>query len=272
MFDKQIDSCGFSFLSFQNIIWNEHIGNGSSGDVYKCTYNSIDCIGKCFYLKDYENKKGFIDDIYSELWIYQFLKNMQGVSEIIGYSYDEQYEYICILMRYYTSISLNDYIQKNNISEKEKLSITKKLCNSLKEIHSRNIIHCDIKPHNIIYDKSKENILFIDFGASVKIDNSKTIEMEENMGTEGYMSDELSFGTGSYKGDVYSLGVTILELWMKNIWNHKKNYRLDVLQSLRELKKINLELSIILKKCVAKDIQKRISLNSLIKYINMVEI
>ena len=36
-----------------------------------------------------------------------------------------------------------------NISEKEKLSITKKLCNSLKEIHSRNIIHCDIKNNNI---------------------------------------------------------------------------------------------------------------------------
>ena len=272
MFNKLIDSCGFSFLSFQKIIWNEHIGNGASGDVYKCKYNSIDCIGKCFYLRDYENKKGFINDIYSELWIYQSLKNIQSVSEIIGYSYDEKDEYICILMKYYTSSSLNDYIQKNDISEKQKLSITKKLCNCLKDIHSCHIIHCDIKPHNIIYDTLTENIYFIDFGASVKIDHSKTIEIEENMGTEGYMSDELSFGTGSYKGDIYSLGVTILELWVKNIWDIKKNYRLDILYSLKQLEKINFELSFILRKCLAKDINKRISLNTLIKHLSKVEI
>ena len=47
-----INTLNFPFLQFQNIIWNEHIGKGASGDVYTCKINLNQCIGKCFYLKD----------------------------------------------------------------------------------------------------------------------------------------------------------------------------------------------------------------------------
>jgi len=270
--NPQLNKCGFTFLSFQKIIWNEHIGNGSSGSVYKCNYNDSCCIGKCFYLRDYNNKTGLINDVYSELSIYKHLMNRQSTSEIIGYSYDEDDEYICILMKYYSSLSLADYIQNHTITDREKMNITQGLCDCLKEIHSCHIIHCDIKPHNIIYEMQTKQIVFIDFGASTEIDTSKAVEIEENMGTEGYMSDELSFGYASYQSDIYSLAVTILELWIKDIWYLKKNYRADVLYSLKRLSEIHPELSIILRKCLMKDVNKRLTLNTLITKIRMVEI
>lgn len=270
---QQLDSCGFSFLTFQNIIWNEHIGKGASGDVYKCNYDNIDCIGKCFYLRDYNNQKGFINDVYSELYIYQFLKDIKSISEIIGYSYDSKDEYICILMKYYSSKSLQDYIQENNLLKDEKLLITNKLCECLKDIHSRNIVHCDIKPPNIIYNDKKKELLIIDFGASAKVNkNEKYVTTEENMGTEGYMSDELSLGEAYYKSDIYSFGVTILELWQKDIWDIKKDYRSDILFSLRKLKENNNYLFNILKKCLIKDVNKRIGLKTLSKYLSVMEI
>jgi serine/threonine protein kinase len=268
MSNKHIDKCGFSFLSFQKIIWNEHLGDGACGSVYKCKYNDTICIGKCFYYRDYENKKGLINDVYSELSIYKSLMNVTSTSEIIGYSYDEEAEYICILMKYQTSLSLNDYIKYYTITDKEKMYITKTLCDYLKEIHSRNIIHCDIKPHNIIYEIKEKKIVFIDFGASTEIDSSKSVEIEENMGTEGYMSEELSLGYASYKSDIYSLAVTILELWIKDIWYITKTYRKDILYALKRLDETNPSLSIILRKCLAKDVNKRISLNTLISKIS----
>ena len=147
-------------------------------------------------------------------------------------------------MKYYSSKSLHDYIQGNNLLKDDKLLIINKLCECLKDIHSRNIIHCDIKPQNIIYNHKTKELLIIDFGASIKVNkNDKYVIIEENMGTEGYMSDELSFGEAYYKSDIYSLGVTILELWQKDIWDIKKDYRSDILFSLRKLKENNNYLS-----------------------------
>ena len=107
---NKFNHLNFTFLPFQTIIWNQKIGSGASGVAYLCQYNSIQCISKCFYLQDYHNIDGLINDVSWELSIYQYLKDVNCVSEIIGFSYDEKEEYFCILMKYYSSINLDDYI------------------------------------------------------------------------------------------------------------------------------------------------------------------
>ena len=257
-----IDTLNLPFLRFQTIIWNEHIGKGATGEVYKCIYNSNECIAKCFYLKDYYNEKGLQYDVYSELSIYSKLKHVSCISEIVGYGYCEKKEYICILMKYYSSINLDDFIQKNDLNSKEKLDLMLKLAYGLKEIYDRGIIHCDIKPQNIIYLKDK--CIYIDFGVSTHISKN---EIEESLGTEGYMSEELDYGYANHKSDIYSLGVTFIEIWMKDIWCKKNTYRKDVLFSLHKIKKENLLLGKILSNCISTEMNKRPKINTLIKHL-----
>lgn len=262
MLQNHFDDCGFTFLQFQKILWDRNIGKGASGDVYLCEYEQIKCVGKCFYFRDYINKKGFIHDVYSELIIYKDLKNLDSVSDIIGYSYDEVEEYLCIIMKYYSDKNLDD-ILKDSLHVNDKKIITLEICKRLKDIHDRNIIHCDIKPKNIIYHKNTNGIKFIDFGASVKLtDKYETIE--EGMGTEGYMSKELQYGTAYKKSDIYSLGVSLLELWIPDLWEIKSDYRKDVLFGIKKLENINNGLARVIRKCVSTNIRERPTIKNLI--------
>jgi serine/threonine protein kinase len=137
------------------------------------------------------------------------------------------------------------------------------MCNGLKQIHDRNIIHCDIKPHNIIYHRETKQLKLIDFGASVKITGTYET-VEDEMGTEGYMSEELRFGTAYKKSDIYSLGVSILELWVTDLWDLKPDYRKDVLFGIKKLENINKELAGVIRKCVSTNMAQRPTTKNLI--------
>ncbi|XP_048137946.1 rust resistance kinase Lr10-like [Rhodamnia argentea] len=77
------------------------------------------------------------------------------------------------------------------------------------------ILHFDIKPHNILLDKNFTPKVS-DFGLAklYPIDNS-IVSMSAARGTLGYMAPELfykSIGGVSYKSDVYSFGMLLMEM------------------------------------------------------------
>ncbi|KAG6741241.1 hypothetical protein POTOM_054474 [Populus tomentosa] len=77
------------------------------------------------------------------------------------------------------------------------------------------ILHFDIKPHNILLnDKFVPKIS--DFGlAKLYPTNNNTVPLTAARGTIGYMAPELFYkniGGVSYKGDVYSFGMLLMEM------------------------------------------------------------
>lgn len=77
------------------------------------------------------------------------------------------------------------------------------------------ILHFDIKPHNILLD---ENFIpkISDFGlAKLYPTNNNTVPLTAARGTIGYMAPELIYkniGSVSYKADVYSFGMLLMEM------------------------------------------------------------
>uniref|UniRef100_A0ACD5ZZY5 Uncharacterized protein n=1 Tax=Avena sativa TaxID=4498 RepID=A0ACD5ZZY5_AVESA len=90
--------------------------------------------------------------------------------------------------------------------------IIKGICNGLNYLHNtKNIYHMDLKPSNILLD-SQMVPKITDFGLSRYDEKSHTMSADR-YGSRGYCPPEyLLHGKMSFKSDMYSLGVIIIEL------------------------------------------------------------
>merc|ERR1719498_2229959 len=89
------------------------------------------------------------------------------------------------------------------------------LLSVLRYCHARGILHCDIKPENMMLTQPREkgelpDCKVIDFGLTHRIDQPT----RDFVGTPSYMAPEIVKGTVAYtvKADVWSVGVTACEL------------------------------------------------------------
>lgn len=107
---------------------------------------------------------------------------------------------------------LSAYIdEKKVLTEKETKKIFKQVHDAVLYIHSKNVIHRDIKPGNILFlDENRENVVLIDFGISGY--NSGNVKEVVKAGTVKFMPPEFLSGL-SYKSspkfDVWSLGILL---------------------------------------------------------------
>lgn len=122
------------------------------------------------------------------------------------------------VMEFIEGSSLDDYIkQKGYLTEAEAITIIRMVGNALAYMHSRKMVHLDIKPKNIMRDAAGKYYL-IDFGLSKQFSEGGAPETSTSigLGTPGYAPMEQSSykndGTFPATLDVYALGATMFKM------------------------------------------------------------
>lgn len=283
------------YYPYRCLNWDEKIGQGGNGDVYKVFIDKKMYASKVYSSSEWEDVNDFYGEIEKESNILDLMNESRHSIHTLGYSSfkvsEDNLQIIFIFDIY--KIDLYDYIQKDNfwksyeekpetlfcvynpdecvyydylMDESQKIKITMSLLEGVEELHSNNIIHGDIKTCNLMYNNNK--IIIIDFNASEIIEEGKkSISIESSVGTEGYCAaEQIENNILCYKSDVYSVGVSLIELWCGDIWSGVDGFRLrrnEVLYSLRKIEKKYPEWGKVLRKSIDKSYKKRISLDKL---------
>jgi eukaryotic-like serine/threonine-protein kinase len=142
-----------------------------------------------------------------------------------------------LLMEYIQGRTLESYIRRTTEVEKgvffisrQRLNIAIQIANALDDLHRSRLVHRDIKPANIFLSHwSNEGfpvtklgdfgvMKWGDFHASLST-GSLTVTSQRGLGTMKYMSPELAIAPRdvTVRSDVYSLGITFIELFSGQI-------------------------------------------------------
>ena len=125
---------------------------------------------------------------------------------------------VSIFMEYMPGGSLHAYIRKTGpLSEKKTLKFTGQILEGIHYLHSKSIVHRDIKGANVLMTKHGD-IKLGDFGASKRLGNllsgtGKYTNIKSVHGTSYWMAPEIIKGDGyGRRADIWSLGCTIVEM------------------------------------------------------------
>ncbi|MDO4178869.1 MAG: Stk1 family PASTA domain-containing Ser/Thr kinase [Phascolarctobacterium sp.] len=186
------------------------IGYGGMAEVYLAHDNVLDRDVAVKILRDqYISDKTFVNQFEREAKSVARLTdpNIINVYDVVRED-NKQY----IVMEYVDGVTLKEFLEKNKPSLEETLEIISRAASGLGHAHRQNIIHCDVKPHNILIDKDL-NPKIADFGISKTISSQTQIYSSEVMGSVHYLSPEQADGGRiTCATDVYSLGVVLFEM------------------------------------------------------------
>ncbi|WP_329955842.1 Stk1 family PASTA domain-containing Ser/Thr kinase [Calidifontibacillus erzurumensis] len=129
------------------------------------------------------------------------------------YDVGEEENIYFIVMEYIEGQTLKQYIQqKKTLTVEEVIDIMKQITAAIEHAHQNQIIHRDIKPHNILIDY-KGHVKVTDFGIAMALSATSITQTNSVLGSVHYLSPEQARGgMATKKSDIYSLGVVMFEL------------------------------------------------------------
>ena len=146
-------------------------------------------------------------EITSEL-DHKFIRKALGFETIQGLG-------DCLILEYIDGKSLAEHVRVGTLNEKQIKTVLIDLCDGLNYMHQRGIIHCDLKPENIIVTANDGRAKIIDIGlpeTEYKTDRELLIKENEFIAPELIKGEECDL-----RSDVYSLGKIIEFISERNL-------------------------------------------------------
>lgn len=189
----------------------EPIGSGGMAVVYLARDMFLDRMVAIKVLRE-----EYIDD---QEFIRRFQREAKAVASLSHpnivniYDFGESDGKNYLVMEYVEGQTLKDIIKaRAPLPLEQILDISRQICAGIAEAHSRNIVHKDIKPHNILIDKNGI-VKVTDFGIAQAVNNITITHNKGILGSAHYFSPEQAKGDMvDLLSDVYSIGVVMYEM------------------------------------------------------------
>jgi eukaryotic-like serine/threonine-protein kinase len=181
------------------------LGSGGMGDVYKAYNAALNRTAAVKILHQKEMGERFRNEAYIQASV-----SHPNIARL--YEYLVTGETACIIMEFVEGDSLDVYLhRKGKLSNEETENIIKQIAAALAYLHSKDILHRDIKPQNF---KVQPNgtVTMLDFGIAKNKYTPKLTQQGYMVGTTEYMAPEQFRQQVEKKSDTWSLGVMAYEL------------------------------------------------------------
>ena len=193
----------------------EKIGDGGMATVYKARCRVLDRYVAIKILRpEYASDEEFIKKFNRESKAAASLssQNIVGIYDVGTDKIDEESIYY-IVMEYIDGTTLKDIIDsKGKLSEDDAIDYSIQILRALKDAHDHNVVHRDIKPHNIMITK-QGTVKVTDFGIARASTSTTVTTTSDVLGSVHYISPEQA--RGGYtdnKTDIYSFGIVLYEM------------------------------------------------------------
>ena len=248
----------------------ENIGNGGMATVYKA---------KCHVLNRYVAVKVLRDEFTTdEEFVKRFNTEAQSAASLTHpnivsvYDVGSEGDIHYIVMELIKGKTLKEIINEDGaLSWKWSVNVAIQIASALETAHKNNIIHRDIKPHNIII--TEDGIAKVtDFGIAKAVSNSTITAFGTTIGSVHYFSPE--HARGGYtdaKSDLYSLGVVLYEMVTGQVPFNADTPVSVALKHMQEIPKEPMELNPNVPKAVNDIIMKAMQKDTNLRYQNATE-
>lgn len=176
-----------------------------------------------------------------------------------------------LVLEYVEGETLRERIDRDKLSLEEAVSIAMQIADAISTAHGKGVVHRDLKPANIkITPEGRVKVL--DFGVAKILGGRKGAVLDtivtqpgQVIGTPGYMSPEQSLGKETdHRTDIWSFGCVLFEMLTAKRPFHGRETS-EVLEAMLRKepdwislpKQVEPPLREILRKCLAKDPEKR---------------